>query len=278
MSEKSDPACRFPDTPAAPHWPVALARPGEAFAVLAAGGDIPALLVCDHATAWLPEDCDGLGVEPTALHRHVALDIGAAALTRGLCERLGLCGVFSCFSRLLIDPNRPPDDPTLIPEVTDDVVVPGNRGLDAAEIERRFARFYRPYHAAIAREIERFQAAGVAPAIISIHSFTPVMRGRARPWQVGVLWNRDDRLARPILERLRAPGDLKVGDNEPYSGRIAGYCLDHHGGARGLPHVAFEVRQDLIDTWRGVSSWVDRLSAVLADVLADRSLFVVRHY
>ena len=173
-------------------------------------------------------------------------------MTRALARRLGAPAVLSTFSRLLIDANRGEDDPTLIMRLSDGAIVPGNAAVDAAERARRIARFHAPYHAAIDAAIERAIAAGSPPALVSIHSFTPVWRGHARPWHAGVLWDGDPRFAVPLIEALRADPALVVGDNEPYSGALANDTMYRHGTERGLAHALVEIRQDLIADEAGV--------------------------
>ena len=160
------------------------------------------ILVCDHASNHLPAAYGDLGLDPSELERHIAYDIGAAAVTMALAEALGVPAVLSTFSRLLIDANRGEDDPTLIMRLSDGAVIPGNRHIDAAERAARIARFHQPYHAAIAEAIEAAFAVGTVPCLISMHSFTPVWRGRPRPWHVGILWDTDPRLAVPLIGRL----------------------------------------------------------------------------
>lgn len=230
------------------------------------------LLVCDHASNYVPRALDDLGLEAATLARHVAWDIGAAEVTRRLAERLETTAVLSGFSRLVADPNRKPADPNCMPAKSDDVEIPGNRALTPAAREARLAAFHRPYHAAIAHEVERRLAEGQRPVLVSVHSFTPVMQGFVRPWEVGVLWNEDDRLARPVIRALADRG-LPVGDNEPYSGRDPhGFTLHHHAEPPGHAHILFEIRQDLIDTHKGAVGWGDRLAPILAERLADPAI------
>jgi len=199
-------------------------------------------------------------------------------VTRLLVERLDAPAVFSHFSRLIVDPNRKLDNPTLVPELSDGTVVPGNRDLGRAEIAARIDTFFRPYHDAIAAQLDAMMTGDRAPALISMHSFTPIMHGLQRPWEIGILWNRDPRLPGPLMERLRAEG-VTVGDNEPYSGADGhGYTQHTHGDRRGLANVLIEVRQDLIDTQHGAADWAARLGAVLDEVLRDPTLYRVEHY
>jgi predicted N-formylglutamate amidohydrolase len=172
------------------------------------------------------------------------------------------------YSRLLIDPNRGADDPTLIMRLSDGAVIPGNRRLDAAEREKRMRLYYQPYHQAIDAVIDRCLASGVAPSLLSIHSFTESWKEHPRPWHVGVLWDKDLRLAGPLLEGLYAEGDLIVGDNEPYSGQLEGDCLWQHATCRGLVNALIEVRQDLIRDAAGQAAWAGRLCRIVAAILS----------
>ncbi len=232
------------------------------------------ILTCDHASPAVPAALAGLGLSQEARLRHIGWDIGAGEVARLLAERLDAPAVLAGYSRLVIDCNRDVDDPASIPEVSDGTVVPGNQALDAAARAARRAAIFAPYHAAIASWIEAQLARGAVPALVSIHSFTPVMGGAARPWHVGVLWDEDPRIPVPLMAALRADPALVVGDNEPYSARKpAGYTVRHHAVARGLPHVAIELRQDLIAASAGAQQWAARLAAALAPILARRELY-----
>ena len=233
----------------------------------------PLLLICDHASNFIPRALKNLGLDEAQLARHIAYDIGISTVTRALARRLEATAVLSGFSRLVIDPNRDPDDPTLVPQIGDGVVVPGNRGLSRAARSARLETFFEPYHEAVAELLDAPGARGPAPAVISMHSFTPVMRGVERPWQVSALWNRDPRLPLPFMAKLRALG-LTVGDNEPYSGRDRhGYSLHRHAEPRGLANLLIEIRQDLIDTHHGAAGLAETLAGVLAEVLADPAVY-----
>ncbi len=236
------------------------------------------LVVCDHADNRLPPAYGDLGLPASEFRRHIAYDPGAAAVARSLASRLTAPAVLSTFSRLLIDPNRGEDDPTLIMRLSDGAVVPGNAAVDAHERARRIARFHAPYHAAIDAAIDHALAAGQPPIIISIHSFTPVWRGRTRPWQVGVLWDSDPRIALPLLSALRAEGGLTVGDNEPYSGALAEDCMYRHGSRRGLAHGLVEIRQDLISTAAAAEAWAERLARIVAGLNRLPGVHEIRHY
>ena len=262
-------------TPGEGPGPQALLGPGEPSPLerVNPDGAAPLLLVCDHAARFLPRRLGTLGLTEAELARHIAWDIGIAEVTRGLARTLDAPAVFSRFSRLAIDPNRALDDPTLIPQLSDGVVVPGNQDLSPGEIQARIESFHRPYHQAIARNLDALVARGPAPAMVSMHSFTPVMKGVERPWQIGVLWDQDPRLSRPLMARLRAQG-IPVGDNEPYTARDGhGHTLFEHAVPRGLAHVLIEIRQDLIDTHHGATAWTDRLGDSLRVVLENAGVF-----
>jgi predicted N-formylglutamate amidohydrolase len=253
--------------------PAALLGPDDppVFTVANPQGRAAMLLVADHAGRAFPASAGRLGLDPAALDRHVAYDIGVARMTRRLAERLDARALLHGYSRLLIDPNRPLDDPTSICQVNDGVVVPGNRALSAAARRARVESLFLPYHRAIEQEIDRFLASGVAPALVSLHSFTATFRGYARPWHVGVLWDgADGRLALPLMRALAADPQLVVGDNQPYSGRNRyGYTVETHAMARGLANALIEVRQDLIADPAGADAWADRLAAALQTALAE---------
>lgn len=248
------------------------------FTVLSGNPACGFVLTCDHAENRLPERYGTLGLGGAALERHIAWDPGARAVTVALARRLGAPAVLSRFSRLLIDPNRGRDDPTLIMRLSDRAVVPGNLAVDEAERSERIGRYYAPYDDAIRRTVDAALAAGPVPAIVAIHSFTPVWRGRGRPWQVGILWDADPRLAVPLIEALRADPELVVGDNEPYDGALAGDALYRHATARGLAHALVELRQDLIADEAGVEAWAERLAAILAELGRLPAIREVRHF
>ena len=226
------------------------------------------LFVCDHASSRVPKAYGTLGLEEGAFAAHIAYDIGAAQMTRALAEAYGAPAVMARWSRLLIDLNRGADDPTLVMKLSDGRIIPGNRNADAAEIEKRIRLYYQPYHAAIADEIAGLRSAGVIPTIISMHSFTPVWKGYRRPWDVGVLWDRDGRLARPLMTALKRAG-FTVGDNEPYKGELENDCMYVHGTGNGLPHVLIEIRQDLIATQAAAEAFARRLKPLVDEALAE---------
>ncbi len=240
----------------------------------------PVLLVCDHASNRIPRRYADLELNPELLaSNHVAWDIGAAAVTRHLATRFNCPAVLNGYSRLLIDANRQPGDPTSIPVVSDGIEIPGNREVDDAEADFRLETFFWPYHHAITHALAQLWRHGPAPALVSIHSFTPLFSGLHRPWHIGVMWNHDPRVAQPLIAWLRERHhELCIGDNEPYSGRDTGFTVDHHAGAAGLPHVAVEVRQDLITEPIDQAYWAGLLGEALEAVLSNASLHQVEHY
>lgn len=236
------------------------------------------LILCDHAANALPPEYDSLGLPATEFARHIAWDPGAEALTRRIAAIAGAPAVMSTFSRLLIDPNRGEDDPTLIMRLSDGAIIPGNARVDSGERERRIRQFHAPYHDAVAGAVAEAIATGNPPMVLSVHSFTPVWRGVPRRWHAGVLWDRDPRFAVPLIEALRADPALVVGDNEPYAGALKNDTMYRHATAAGLAHALIEVRQDLIADESGVASWADRLAAIVSTLNADPALHTVRRY
>jgi predicted N-formylglutamate amidohydrolase len=244
----------------------------ESFEVVAGRADAGLVLVCDHAANAFPPGYDTLGLSPDQLQRHIAYDIGAAAVTRAIAEAFNAPAILTRYSRLLIDPNRGIDDPTLIMRLSDGAVVPGNRHLDATEREKRINLYYRPYHTALSRVIDQCLSAKVPPALLSIHSFTEAWKGIPRPWHIGILWDNDPRLARALLAQFREESDLMVGDNEPYSGTLEGDCMWQHGTQRGLAHAIIEVRQDLIKEAAGQQAWGRRITRTVEKMRAQPNL------
>ena len=230
------------------------------------------LVTCDHAANTVPDFVNGgcLGISPEDLNRHIAYDVGAAGLTTALAEALNGPAILSNFSRLVIDPNRGEDDPTLLMKLYDGTIIPGNRHAGAEELEARKAAMYRPYHAAYAGLAGRRSDT----VICAVHSFTPQLRGRPhRPWHVGILYSHlDERLALPLIARLRQEPDLCIGDNEPYSGHLPGDAIDRHALKPGRPNILIELRNDLIGTEAEQVKWAKRLAPILEEVLAASGL------
>lgn len=239
------------------------------------------IVVCDHAANALPPEYGTLGLAAHEFERHIAFDIGAAGVARRLAAALQAPAVLARYSRLLIDLNRGEDDPTIVMKLSDGAIIPGNSNVDAhrdgEEFARRIARFHAPYHAGIEKLIVRARGEGIVPVIVSVHSFTPRWRQFERPWQTGLLWDRDDRLVRPLLAALRADG-LTAGDNEPYTGRLRNDCMYAHATVHGLPHVLIEIRQDLIESEEGQQEWAARYARHLLAAASLPGIREVRLY
>jgi predicted N-formylglutamate amidohydrolase len=237
-------------------------EPGP-FKVLNPLSEIPILLVCDHASCRFPLALGDMGLDPFARRCHLAVDIGAGPLTEKLAASLGVTAVLAQYSRLVVDCNRQLMDPSAFLEFGDGTVIPGNRNLHQADKQLRADVLYWPYHGAVDSQVKRLQQLGTPPAFIAVHSFTPVMNGEPRHWEMGVLWDTDTRLRDIFLEGFTAAGYL-VGDNEPYSGKAPqDFTIDHHAEEIGLPHLGIEIRQDLIDDEAGV----DQIAAVMRKII-----------
>ena len=233
------------------------------YTVLNGTSNAPVLLVCDHANRRLPRALGDLGLDPIARRSHLAWDIGAGEVTRRLADALSATAVLAGYSRLVVDLNRDLLDREAFLAWGDGVAIPGNRGLSDAARAARADAVYRPYHRAIHGEIRRLAAAGRIPAMLAIHSFTPVLDGKSRPWELGVLWDADRRIADILIPALSDAGFV-VGDNEPYSGRSPqDFTIDHHAEAAGLPHAGIEIRQDLVADAEGVTRIADVLTGIV---------------
>ncbi|MEW6167739.1 MAG: N-formylglutamate amidohydrolase [Pseudomonadota bacterium] len=238
-----------------------------------AEGSSPWFLICDHAGTRIPRRLGTLGLEPAALGSHIAWDIGAAAVACGLGAALDATAILQPYSRLVIDCNRPPQSKEAIVGLSERTTIPGNQGIGPVESAAREREIFAPYHARISALLEERRQRRQPTLLISLHSFTPVYLGVARPWHVGVLYNRDARLARALAGALTQEGDLVVGDNQPYAlGDDTDYSIPHHGEARGLVHVELELRQDLICDAAGQAAWVQRLRRLLRPI--ERTLGV----
>lgn len=228
------------------------------------------LITCDHAANTVPPFVGGgtLGLPDTEMNRHIAYDIGAQGVALALGEALNAPVICSNFSRLVIDPNRGLDDPTLVMQLYDGTIIPGNRFIDDAERHMRIDRLYRPYHDALTQLSARD---GIV--IVSMHSFTPRLNGHApRPWEIGVLSAGDRRIADPLLVRLQAALKTPVGDNEPYGGHLPGDAIDQHALRQGRPNALLELRQDLIKDPEGQTHWAQLLAPHLESARKDANL------
>lgn len=227
-------------------------------------GASPFLLTCDHAGTRIPRSLATLGLDEHDLQRHIGWDIGAAQLTLHLAEALDACAILQPYSRLVIDCNRPLRSHESITRSSERTLIPGNQNVCPADALRRQREIFAPYHACIRAQIEARARRGQPSLLIAMHSFTPVYLGQARPWHVGVLYQRDSRLARALLEALRTEPDLVVGDNQPYAlNDDSDYSIPEHGERRGIPHVELELRQDLIADPAGQQAWARRLARLL---------------
>ena len=238
-----------------------LLNPGEPapYRIINPLAESPTLLVCDHASCRFPAALGDMGLDPFARRCHLALDIGAGALTERLSESLGVTAVLAQYSRLVVDCNRELLDPSAFLVFGDGIFIPGNNNLGDADKKRRSEAIYWPYQEAISDQLLRLRSIGPPPLFVSIHSFTPVLNGVSRSVEMGVLWDADEEVARIVIDELRSAG-YKVGDNEPYSGKAPqDFTVDHHAEGSGLRHAAIEIRQDLIDDDQGV----DEVAAIL---------------
>jgi predicted N-formylglutamate amidohydrolase len=245
-------------------------EPGPA-RILRPQGASPFVLAADHAGRLIPRALGTLGLDETERGRHIAWDIGIAAVTEALTELLDATAVLQAYSRLAIDCNRAPDHPTSIPAISELTAIPGNADLTAEARAARRRAIFDPYHAALAGLLDRRTAAGRRSVLIAMHSFTPVFKSVARSVEVGVLYHHETPLSETLLDLLRAEGDLAVGANEPYA--ITGdsdYTVPVHGEARGLEHVEIEIRQDLIADPAGQAAWAQRMARLLSE--ADKRL------
>lgn len=245
-------------------------------------GGAPALIVADHASNAVPDSLSNLGLGLDVLGAHIAYDIGAAKVAEELSVLLDAPGILSGYSRLVIDINRGPEDFTSIREISDQIVIPGNRDLKPGDVKARHDEIFWPYHNQVQSLVE--DACGraalancAAPAVISVHSFTDQMKGVKRPWHIGVLYAADSRMGRAVLDVLqRQNPTLTIGDNKPYSGYDAfGFTLEQHVYPRGLPYVLFEIRQDLIGDQAGQARYAKILADALTEVMGDTAQMTV---
>jgi predicted N-formylglutamate amidohydrolase len=242
----------------------------EPVTLLNEGGGSAFFLTCDHGGRAIPGRLGRLGLAEAETWRHIAWDIGIAGVGRLLSKALDAALVIQAYSRLVIDCNRDPSVPSSISEMSETTEIPGNRGLGEGERAARRRAIFDPYHSALAAALDRRAAAGRPTVLVALHSFTPVFKGVGRPWHAGVLYNRDDRLARPLIVALQREPGLEIGDNEPY--RVSDetdYTVPVHGERRGLVHVEVELRQDLIGEPRGQAEWAERLARVLPAAYAE---------
>lgn len=235
------------------------------------GGTSPYVLVCDHASNFIPGGFGTLGLPEAELTRHIAWDPGALPVVGRMAETLDATLIESCVSRLVIDCNRPLDAPDLISPISETTAVPGNCDLSEAERQARIALSWQPFHDAIEGVVAERLAEGRETRLVSVHSFTPVYKGVDRPWHIGIIHDQDERLARPLIAALKGVAGLEVGSNQPYSPADRVYfTLERHGRSRGLPCAMLEIRNDEISEPAGQRKWADLLSAMLAGIMPGR--------
>jgi predicted N-formylglutamate amidohydrolase len=234
------------------------------FEIAGRGAGSPFVLGCDHAGRRIPRSLGSLGLGENELMSHIAWDIGAGEVARRLADELDAVVVWQRYSRLVIDCNRPLGSPDSIVTRSERTAVPANQNLAPAAAESRAREVFHPYHDQIRSELETRRQASRPTIFVAMHSFTPVFMGVSRPWHVGVLYNRDARVAEPLLELLQREGDLEVGRNEPYAASDqTDFSIIEHGEQRGIPHVELELRQDLIADDAGQIAWAKRLARLL---------------
>jgi predicted N-formylglutamate amidohydrolase len=234
-----------------------------------AAGRSPFLLTCDHYGRLLPKALGDLGLPESELSRHIAWDIGIAGVAERLSKQLDAHLVAQRYSRLVIDCNRPPAAPSSIPRISEATTIPGNEGLAREAAETRRETIFDPYHRHIRAVIDARLREGIPTVLVSLHSFTPVYAGIARPWHIGTLYQRDTRLPPLLLKQLRGEPDLVVGDNEPYAvSDETDYTIPVHAEARGLMNSGIEIRQDLIADQAGQQQWADRLARIFTEIEA----------
>ncbi|MCP5418844.1 MAG: N-formylglutamate amidohydrolase [Chromatiaceae bacterium] len=238
------------------------------------------IFLCDHGSNVIPQALNGLGLSEHLQRRHIAWDVGALEVARQLASRCDAPMIKSGYSRLVIDPNRFPGDPQSIPRISDGFEIPGNQNLGEAETRYRSAAFFKPYHRAIDKRIRHLRERGLVPALVSIHSFTPALScNTPRPWHIGVVWNRDPRIAKPLIARLQRLPGVCVGDNKPYHANSPrGFTLSVHAEQPGYPHVLIEIRKDLVNHREGVNYWAGVLWEALEEIFADHTIYRIEHY
>ncbi len=250
----------------------------SAFEKINSDGTAHLVLICDHAGRAVPTALGGLGMQASDMERHIAYDIGARAVTERMSELLDATAILHNYSRLVIDCNRPLGHPESIGDVSDDTAIPGNERLSEPDALKRVDALFWPYHQTISTEIgHRWRTEGVPPVLFSVHSFTPNFGTQERPWDAGVLYNRDPRIGEPMMEILREQG-LNIGDNEPYSGMEAAYTIDFHGTSPGLANGVIEIRQDQVADEEGQERWAQILAYALQQIIRRDGMYSVQRF
>jgi predicted N-formylglutamate amidohydrolase len=256
--------------------PYPLIGPGDSppFFEYNSKGSSPALLVADHASPYFPAAMNQLGLADWVLERHVAWDIGSDKLARYLADELDAPLVLAGFSRLIVDPNRNTEDSSAFPEISDGIAIPGNLDLTKEQKSLRVDSFFNPYHGRITQRLEGFAKESIVPAMIAIHTCSPVYDRVVRPWHIGIMWDKDPRIAVPLIRHFEDTDGICVGDNEPYSGQHPhDFTIDFHAEPAGLPHIGIEVRQDLVSSETGAREWAGILATGLKPILANRNIY-----
>ncbi len=262
--------------------PARLLQPGEPapYRIENAKGSAPILIICDHASNRVPKILDNVGLSKADLAKHIAWDPGTEDIGQYMSEKLDAAAVFATYSRIVVDVNRGERSPECMREVSDHIVVPGNQKLSAAEKRQRLDEIFWPYHRALSGQIKALRKKGIVPMIVSLHSFTPEMDGYKRPWEIGVLWNKEETIARRVVENLRAqnPG-MVVGENEPYTlkqANLSKNTIKTHAEDTGLPYIIVEFRQDLVATKRDALKWGRIFLEAIAPILIDEEVYQLR--
>ena len=247
----------------------------SAFSIMNADGKTPCILVCDHASNLVPRKLGTLGMTEDDLQQHYAVDIGVKKITEVMSEALDAPAVFGNYSRLVVDLNRDIQHPTTFVMTGEGKPVPGNIAMNDADKQLRIDELYNPFHDALSSMIDGYLDKGIVPAVIAIHSFTPVFYNQRRPWEVGVLWVQDDRIPAATIKHFENLGYC-VGDNEPYDARyLRGTTVNRHADARHLPNALVEVRNDLISTDKDSIDWANRLVECYNPILSDENLYTL---
>jgi len=236
------------------------------------------ILLCDHASNHVPEGFFNLGLTDDDLTDHIAWDIGMADITRKMCDLMDIPGVLAPVSRLVIDCNREDDSPTLIPKASDGISIPANNDLTSQAVAARKAAYYDPFHEAADKLVQAHLSEGLVPLIVGMHSYTSVMDNEERPWGAGFLWKDDPRLAQAMIGLIERETDLKVGDNEPYSGHTLYHTMQKHGADHGLPQTTLELRQDLVLGRGMIDQWAALIADCLDECLERSDLKEIKHY
>lgn len=247
---------------------VCLLRSGDPHPVETLGNvhGAPLLVLCDHASNRVPKALGDMGLEQKHLEAHIAWDIGARRVTEHLIDMMGGHAILGSYSRLVIDCNRPLWNPTLVPEMSDGVTIPANKGLSSSLIGRRIGEIYLPYHYAVVRALAQFNERGVRPFVLGLHSCTPVMKGVFRPWSIGIAHSAVRDVSDKFVRQMKDYGEFQVGDNEPYAIDDDDYTFPAHIVPADLKHVFVELRQDLIADDAGASKWANVLCRGLTDL------------